>query len=72
MGDAGMPHSLQDSLDNTKVSYAQLGASGLKVSIPVLGAMSFGMFDLAPFAQASESLSILSSEHHSLQKTGLM
>jgi hypothetical protein len=42
MGDAGMPKSLSDSLENTKVDYVQLGASGLRVSIPILGAMSFG------------------------------
>lgn len=42
MGDAGLPHSLQESLDNTKVSYVQLGKSGLRVSVPILGAMSFG------------------------------
>jgi aryl-alcohol dehydrogenase-like predicted oxidoreductase len=42
MGDAGMPRSLAESLENTKVTYVQLGASGLRVSIPILGAMSFG------------------------------
>jgi hypothetical protein len=42
MGDAGMPKSLTESLENTKVDYVQLGASGLRVSIPILGAMSFG------------------------------
>jgi hypothetical protein len=45
MGDAGMPSSLSQSLDETKVSYAQLGKSGLRVSIPILGAMSFGHKD---------------------------
>lgn len=46
MGDSGpsLPASLQRSLDNTKVDYVQLGKSGLKVSIPVLGAMSFGKY----------------------------
>lgn len=39
MGDASMPKSLKDSLDATKVSYAQLGKSGLRVSVPILGAM---------------------------------
>lgn len=39
-----MPKSLADSLENTKVSYTQLGASGLRVSIPILGAMSFGTY----------------------------
>lgn len=42
MGDAGMPSSLAQSIDQTKVSYAQLGKSGLRVSVPILGAMSFG------------------------------
>jgi len=49
MGEAGLPRSLQESLDSTKVSYAQLGASGLKVSIPILGAMSFGHKDWQPW-----------------------
>lgn len=34
--------SVQDSLSATKVDYKQLGASGLRVSVPILGAMSFG------------------------------
>jgi hypothetical protein len=37
-----MPASLSESLENTKVDYVQLGKSGLRVSIPILGAMSFG------------------------------
>ncbi|KAK4949715.1 hypothetical protein LTR10_011557 [Elasticomyces elasticus] len=45
MGDAGLPQSLQESVESTKVSYAQLGQSGLRVSIPILGAMSFGHKD---------------------------
>jgi len=55
MGDAGMPRSLAESLDNTKVSYAQLGASGLRVSIPVLGAMSFGHKDWQPWVIDDEA-----------------
>ena len=34
--------TLQASLDATKVDYKQLGSSGLRISVPVLGAMSFG------------------------------
>jgi hypothetical protein len=45
MGDAGLPSSLAKSIEETKVSYAQLGKSGLRVSIPILGAMSFGHKD---------------------------
>ncbi|KAF2427746.1 aldo-keto reductase [Tothia fuscella] len=43
MGD--IPAELKESLDSTKVSYAQLGKSGLRVSVPILGAMSFGHKD---------------------------
>jgi len=49
MGDAGLPRALQESVDNTKVSYAQLGKSGLRVSVPILGAMSFGHKDWQPW-----------------------
>ena len=54
MGDSGMPASLRESLDNTKVSYTQLGASGLRVSVPILGAMSFGHTDWQPWVVSDE------------------
>lgn len=34
--------ALQSSLDATKVEYVQLGASGLRVSSPILGTMGIG------------------------------
>jgi aryl-alcohol dehydrogenase-like predicted oxidoreductase len=34
--------ALQKSLDETKVQYKNLGSSGLRISVPILGAMSFG------------------------------
>ena len=37
-----MPEPLRVSLDSTKVAYVRLGKSGLKVSVPILGAMSIG------------------------------
>ena len=37
-----LPPSLQKAMDETKVEYAQLGKSGLRVSWPILGALSFG------------------------------
>jgi len=37
-----IPASLQHSLDTTKVEYAQLGSSGLRVSVPILGTMGIG------------------------------
>ena len=61
MGDAGMPKSLADSLESTKVSYVQLGASGLRVSIPILGAMSFGTYKFLSFlgVGASETIVVI-------------
>ncbi|KAJ6104838.1 alcohol dehydrogenase [Penicillium sp. IBT 18751x] len=39
---ANMPSGLEASLKQTKVTYKKLGASGLQVSVPIVGAMSFG------------------------------
>jgi len=36
------PEALKISVENTKVDYVRVGKSGLKVSVPILGAMSFG------------------------------
>jgi hypothetical protein len=46
---SAVPKELQESIDATKVSYSQLGKSGLKVSVPILGAMSFGHKDWQPW-----------------------
>lgn len=37
-----IPKVLADSLAESKAEYKQLGKSGLRVSVPILGAMSFG------------------------------
>ena len=42
MAAAKLPAVLRASIDGTKVSYTQLGSSGLRVSVPILGAMSLG------------------------------
>ncbi|KAF3931484.1 hypothetical protein ABW19_dt0204683 [Dactylella cylindrospora] len=39
---AQLPPSLAASLEATKATYKQLGSSGLRVSVPILGAMSIG------------------------------
>lgn len=51
---ASMPDSLKASVDSTKVSYTQLGKSGLRVSVPILGAMSFGSRDWADWVVDDE------------------
>ena len=40
-----VPASLQSSVDATKVEYVQLGSSGLRVSVPILGTMGIGSRD---------------------------
>jgi len=37
------------SIEETKAVYKRLGASGLRVSVPILGAMSFGHTDWQPW-----------------------
>lgn len=39
---SNIPAGLKASLDASKVEYRQLGKSGLKVSVPIFGCMSFG------------------------------
>jgi hypothetical protein len=42
MATSQIPPEIQASVDGTKVEYVRLGKSGLHVSVPILGAMSFG------------------------------
>ncbi|KAI0393890.1 aldo/keto reductase [Xylariaceae sp. FL0594] len=42
MADKPIPASLKESLDHTKVEYRRLGNSGLRISVPIFGAMSIG------------------------------
>jgi aryl-alcohol dehydrogenase-like predicted oxidoreductase len=53
MGD--IPQELQQSLESTKVTYAQLGKCGLRVSLPILGAMSIGHKDWQPWVVDDEA-----------------
>ncbi|KAF9639156.1 putative aldo-keto reductase protein [Lasiodiplodia theobromae] len=49
-----IPPSLAASIAATKVSYAQLSSCGLRVSVPILGAMSFGHKAWMPWVLGSE------------------
>ncbi|KAL0937144.1 aldo-keto reductase [Colletotrichum truncatum] len=49
-----LPASLQKSLDATKVDYVNMGTSGLRVSVPILGGMSLGSKDWAPWVLGEE------------------
>ncbi|RYP64155.1 hypothetical protein DL771_008891 [Monosporascus sp. 5C6A] len=37
-----LPPSLKESVENSKCEYRQLGKSGLRISVPIFGCMSFG------------------------------
>ncbi|KAI1261163.1 aldo-keto reductase [Xylariaceae sp. FL1019] len=55
---------LQKSLDATKVDYVRLGSSGLRVSVPILGGMSLGSSQWAPWVKdEKESLEILKAAY---------
>lgn len=43
------PKKLVEQFEATKVEYKRLGKSGLRVSVPILGAMSFGHPDWQPW-----------------------
>jgi aryl-alcohol dehydrogenase-like predicted oxidoreductase len=51
---AELPQLFKQRLDETKVSYAQLGSSGLRVSVPILGGMSFGHKDWRAWVEDDE------------------
>lgn len=42
MAEPQYPPLLTESLKNTKAEYRRLGKSGLRVSVPIFGCMSFG------------------------------
>ncbi|KAG7059380.1 aldo/keto reductase [Colletotrichum scovillei] len=42
MSSKELPARLRESIESTKVEYRQLGKSGLRVSVPIFGCMSFG------------------------------
>lgn len=59
-----LPASLQKSLDATKVQYRRLGSSGLTVSVPIFGCMSFGDPRTLPWViPESEALPLLKAAY---------
>ncbi|KAF2489111.1 aldo-keto reductase [Lophium mytilinum] len=59
-----IPASLQASLDATKVDYVQLGSSGLRVSVPILGTMAIGSKEWMPWTiEEAEGLELLKAAY---------
>lgn len=42
MGSNPLPPLMAESLANSKCEYRQLGKTGLRISVPIFGCMSFG------------------------------
>lgn len=42
MATTNLPPRLKESVENSKCEYRRLGTSGLRVSVPIFGCMSFG------------------------------
>lgn len=60
-----VPALLQRSVDATKVDYVQLGSSGLRVSVPILGTMGMGSKKWMPWVmEEEESLGLLKAAWH--------
>ena len=59
-----LPEPLARSLENSKAEYVRLGKSGLKVSVPILGAMSLGPKEWAPWLlEEEEALPLLKAAY---------
>ena len=52
------PQSVLDSVAASKAEFVQLGKSGLRVSIPILGAMSVGHPGWAPWVLDEEKVTL--------------
>lgn len=52
-----IPATLRESLEHSKAEYKQLGKSGLRVSIPILGALSIGHKEWLPWVLEEEEVS---------------
>jgi len=46
---SALPQEFVEGLENSKAEYVRLGNSGLRVSVPILGAMSIGSSEWLPW-----------------------
>ena len=54
-----MPPLLKESIEHSKCEYKRLGKTGLKISVPVMGAMSFGDPKWMPWVVVSSAIELL-------------
>lgn len=56
MAASELPQTLKASIEESKAEYVKLGNSGLRVSIPIFGAMSIGHPAWAPWVIDEEKV----------------
>lgn len=56
MGSRSAPPLLKKSVEDSKCEYRQLGKSGLRISVPIFGCMSFGDPRTVPWAIGEEEV----------------
>lgn len=56
---AEVPEHIKKSLEASKAQYVRLGSSGLRVSVPILGAMSLGDKRTLPWSIEEEEVCFL-------------
>lgn len=62
MANKQLPARLKESLESTKVEYRQLGKSGLRVSVPIFGCMSFGDPRTIPWALGEDDVRAMQNQ----------
>ena len=64
MATGNLPPSLKESVEQTKVDYRRLGNSGLRISVPIFGCMSFGDSNSLKWAINEDEVSLADSDFH--------
>ncbi len=59
MAPVELPPKLKESVENSKCEYRRLGKSGLLISVPIFGCMSFGDPKCLPWAIGEDEVSQL-------------
>ena len=70
MGDKEIPVAVREMIESSKAEYKQLGKSGLRVSVPILGAMSFGDARWSPWVLDEEKVEWKGPGQYNSQLTG--
>ena len=62
-----VPPSVKESIEHSKADYRQVGKSGLRVSVPILGAMSIGDRVWAPWVIGEDEVASLEGWNNNIR-----